>query len=54
MINVLPVNDTEDHEELSTCKCIPLVYLENGEIIIVHSSFDGREYVEQVNEILNH
>lgn len=52
MINVYPINDTEDHDLKSTCKCNPKIIFENGEMIVVHNSFDGREGVEWVNEIL--
>jgi hypothetical protein len=51
--HVLPTNDLEEHEESTTCKCEPRVLYENGEMIIVHNSFDGREGVEIANEILN-
>ena len=50
MYNILPVNDIESHIEDSTCKCKPKVIFENGEMIIVHNSFDGREYREQLIE----
>jgi hypothetical protein len=52
MINVLPLNDLKEHEEKSTCHCNPKVIFENGEMIIVHNSYDGREIIEEVNEIL--
>ena len=52
--HVLPINDIEEHEESSTCKCEPRAEKqENGNIIIIHNSFDGREGVEWTNEILN-
>ena len=44
--HVLPINDIEEHEELSTCKCRPHVIFENGHMIITHNSFDKREYKE--------
>lgn len=50
--HVLPINDIEQHEESTTCKCNPKIIHENGNMIIVHNSFDGREGVEWVNEIL--
>lgn len=53
MISVLPTNDIEEHEESTTCKCEPKVIYENGEMIVVHNSFDGREGLEIVNEILS-
>ncbi len=51
---VTPINDTESHEDYSsTCKCYPTVKFENGNMIIIHNSFDGREGVEMAKEILN-
>lgn len=52
MISILPCNDIEEHEESSTCKCEPIVEFVNGEMLIIHNSFDGREGVEWVEEIL--
>lgn len=51
--HVLPKNDLETHEQSTTCKCEPTVLHENGNMIIVHNSFDGREGIEWTNEILN-
>ena len=48
MINVLPDNDLRPHKEDSTCECNPKVIFENGEMIVVHNSFDGREYKEEL------
>ena len=48
MFNILPLNDIESHTEDSTCKCNPKVIFENGEMIVVHNSYDGREYKEQL------
>lgn len=54
MVIIIPVNDIEEHEEeLTTCKCNPKVIFENGEMIIVHNAFDGRELEEQINDLLN-
>ena len=52
--HVIPTKDLEEHEELSTCKCNPKVEIleESGAVLIIHNSFDGRELVEQANEIL--
>lgn len=51
---VTPVNDTEKHEDFSSmCKCQPEVKVrEDGDLVYVHNSFDGRELIEQINEIL--
>lgn len=35
------------------CKCGPLINFEGNNLIVIHNSFDGREGVEWVNEILN-
>jgi hypothetical protein len=52
--HVLPINDLEEHEESSYCKCDPEVQVqENGNVLIIHNSFDGREGLEMANEILN-
>ncbi len=50
--HVLPINDSDTHEEATTCHCQPKVLNENGNIIVVHNSFDGRELVEEFNSIL--
>jgi abortive infection bacteriophage resistance protein len=50
--HILPINDSDTHEESTTCKCEPKVINENGNMIIVHNSFDGRELVEEFNSIL--
>lgn len=53
VIHVLPVDDLEPHdEEGTTCKCEPRVEFVEGGILVVHNSFDNREIIEQVNEIL--
>lgn len=48
MYNILPINDIENHTEDSTCKCNPKVIFESGEMIIIHNSFDGREFKEEL------
>jgi len=52
VIHVLPINDIDEHEETTTCKCEPTVIKEGDEFIVVHNSFDGREGVEIVNDFL--
>ena len=51
-INIIPNGDIKGHEESEFCYCHPRIeYEENGRIII-HNSFDGREFVEKaVREI---
>ncbi len=47
MQNIIPINDNKDHVEGSACPCCPFVREDNGEIIIIHNSYDGRELIEQ-------
>ena len=45
--HVLPTNDLKEHEETEYCHCKPKVeVMENGNRIIIHNSYDGREIVE--------
>jgi hypothetical protein len=52
--HVHPVNDLHDHNtESSICNCEPNAQiLPSGDILIVHNSYDGREGMEIVNQIL--
>lgn len=53
VIHILPVDDEQDHIDSSTCHCSPITeVLAGGDLLIIHSSFDGREGVEWVNELL--
>lgn len=48
MIKIIPLNDLRPHDEDSTtCDCNPSVLFENGEMIIVHNAFDGRQEIEE-------
>jgi hypothetical protein len=51
--HISPVNDLKEHRESYICHCLPEVKHENGNMIVVHNSFDGREGIEWANEILN-
>lgn len=48
MFNVFPINDSKEHTLNSTCICKPRIVYENGEMIIIHNSFDGRENIENL------
>lgn len=60
--HVFPINDLEEHYlecvypaigvPYCPCKCNPEWKEEDGAILVIHNSFDGREGVEWVNEIL--
>lgn len=52
ILHVTPINELEKHEESTACKCNPRVEHINGNMVVVHNSFDGREGVEWVNEII--
>ena len=47
MVNVLPIEDWIGHTEDTTCICEPRVEYENGEILVIHNSADGREGQEE-------
>jgi len=46
--HILPINDIEPHEESITCKCKPNVEHVEGNMIVIHNSFDGRERQEEL------
>lgn len=52
--HVTPIDDVEPHNETTTCKCEPkVIFAENGNMIVIHNSFDGREGMEWLSEIFN-
>lgn len=52
--HILPTNDIDTHEESTICKCEPkLEILEDGDMMIIHNAFDGREIIELTNKIIN-
>jgi hypothetical protein len=53
--HILPLNDTEEHERSPFCQCEPKIEKqENGSMLIIHNSFDGREMVEEAKKILDY
>lgn len=51
-VNVLPLNDLKPHIESPACKCEPSVEIfENGNRLVVHNSWDGREFFEDESNI---
>lgn len=53
IVCVKPIKDIDEHDDLSSvCKCSPKVELQNGNILIIHKSFDNREIIEEFNEII--
>ncbi len=62
--HILPIDDLKEHSEeivnhlgllVPMCECQPKVKQEymSEEILIIHSSFDGREALEEFYEIIN-
>ena len=54
MIHVYPLNDEREHDtgDTTTCWCDPQLITDEPEMIVVHASADGRELIEQAEEIL--
>jgi hypothetical protein len=52
-IHIIPENDSQPHEELTTCHCHPRVDFTQGVMVVIHNSFDGRELLEQAQDLLN-
>ena len=47
-IYVLPVNDLKEHSETDDCECHPRIeYVGEGGKVVVHNSYDGREFYER-------
>jgi hypothetical protein len=53
MTNIIPENDLKEHTEDTTCECNPRIIEEDGEMIVIHNSFDNREPIEWTLDILN-
>jgi len=60
MIHILPINDSDLHEQTTTCKCNPKVEWEDpatGEVyrqaLVIHNAFDCREAAEEAQRILD-
>ena len=53
--HILPLNDLKEHtEEGAACECCPTVeILEDGDLMVMHNSYDGRELLERIEEELN-
>lgn len=58
MIHILPIDDLREHTDGIDCLCVPEVRYEDGdgvlpEPICIHNSWDGRELVEQAEQLIN-
>lgn len=54
MINIIPLNDLKEHIEDNSCHCNPQIEFENDEMIVIHNSYDKREFIEQLTENINY
>lgn len=60
-VHVYPVNDLKEHDtEGLTCWCCPVIEWGDADLgdpyaepLVIHNSADGREAVEQAEEIVN-
>jgi hypothetical protein len=50
-IHVMPENDLREHV-FENCPCNPRIEVVGATLIYIHNSWDGREYVEQVEDLL--
>ncbi len=54
MLHIIPYSDSDIHStEGNLCRCNPTVEIIGVQTIIVHNSFDGREFQEEINSIIN-
>lgn len=52
--HITPLNDLKPHMESSICECSPAVEtMQNGDLLIIHNSYDGREMREQYEEAIS-
>jgi hypothetical protein len=53
IIHILPTNDLKPHADKGKyCKCEPSIEEDEYGVVILHNSYDGREFFE--NEPLNY
>lgn len=51
--HIEPTNDLKEHTH-KACECCPKInVLDNGDLQIVHNSYDGREIAERLMEEMN-
>lgn len=51
-VNVLPINDIQPHSHHALCPCNPKIETTpEGDFLIIHNAFDGRDLEEERREI---
>lgn len=47
MMHVYPLDDIYEHDTEGTgCACQPKIEIVSGELLVIHNSWDGREFLE--------
>lgn len=42
--HVIPLKDIKEHVKETTCLCLPKIeVLDNGDLLVIHNAYDGRE-----------
>ena len=52
-LNILPINDVQQHKEDEHCMCNPTTRIHFGVKIVTHNAFDGRDIEEAREELAN-
>ena len=50
-IHVVPLNDLKEHIDSVACRCRPSVEMVKRSRVVIHNSFDGREFFEEEAEV---
>lgn len=51
-VHVLPLNDLKEHTQSDDCECHPKIeYVGEGGKVVVHNAYDGREFLEQWEDL---
>lgn len=49
IFHILPLNDSEEHEEFEYCGCNPIItWISEDYALVIHNSFDHREDKENL------
>jgi len=51
IVHIIPINDLKEHEMYKYCHCKPKAIYSDGKTIIIHSSYDGREAIEELKNV---
>lgn len=49
-IHTVPLDDIKPHDRSSLCPCGPVVESHSHASLVIHNSFDGREFREQAEK----